>query len=165
MLRDQCYLFPEGLDSFLKMIAHAQGTIWLYTCRLAWWIWCPSRSALASPSWSGHSSPMTCEATEAHQYRLRSPLGLRDDPQLHCCVGLSEHGLTYLLSLTPDLPRIRVIMVAVASVITCAVFGFVAAVLSGVKIAVGTLRVLIIGIITLGVTYAVGYGFSQLPGV
>ena len=61
--------------------------------------------------------------------------------------------------------RLRLIFVAVASVLTCLAFGYLAAILSGVKVAIGTLRVLIIGIFTLGATYGVGYGFSQLPGV
>ena len=57
------------------------------------------------------------------------------------------------------------IFVAVASVLACVAFGLVASVLSGVRVAVGTMRVVVVGVITLGVTYGVGYGFSQLPGI
>ena len=57
------------------------------------------------------------------------------------------------------------VMVAGASVLACAMFGLIAAVLSGVKVAVGTIRVVAVGMATLGATYGVGYGFSQLSGI
>ena len=56
-------------------------------------------------------------------------------------------------------------MVAAASVLACAMFGLIAAMLSGVKVAVGTIRVVVVGMATLGATYGVGYGFSQLSGI
>jgi len=59
----------------------------------------------------------------------------------------------------------RLLSVGGASVFACALFGFVAAVLSGVKVWVGTLRVLVVGTISLVVTWGVGYGFSHAPGV
>ncbi len=76
--------------------------------------------------------------------------------------------------------------VASASVLTCAVLGYVAAVLSGVKVAIGTVRVVVVGVLTLAATYGereiralnllfhrgherampgAGYGFSKVPGM
>ena len=56
----------------------------------------------------------------------------------------------------------RIVSVAGSTVIACALAGLTSSLLSGVKVAVGTLRVVIVGVITLGATYAVGYGFSKL---
>eukprot|EP00195_Chlamydomonas_chlamydogama_P016273 CAMPEP_0202897294 /NCGR_PEP_ID=MMETSP1392-20130828/6089_1 /ASSEMBLY_ACC=CAM_ASM_000868 /TAXON_ID=225041 /ORGANISM="Chlamydomonas chlamydogama, Strain SAG 11-48b" /LENGTH=290 /DNA_ID=CAMNT_0049582893 /DNA_START=66 /DNA_END=938 /DNA_ORIENTATION=- len=56
----------------------------------------------------------------------------------------------------------RMVSVAAASVLACAAFGYIAAHLSGVRVAVGTVRVLLVGVITLAATYGVGVGFSKL---
>ena len=111
------------------------------------------RSAVCSPSFCYHPGvPLL----------LLPPLPIVQAPPLRRRL-LGAH-------LRPPFPhsllrRLRLSLVAASSVLTCAAFGFLAAVLSGVKIAVGTLRVIVIGIITLGGTYGVGYGFSRLPGV
>ena len=59
----------------------------------------------------------------------------------------------------------RLVAVAVAAALACLLFGLVASVLSGVKIVVGTLRVVVVGLLALGATYGVAIGFSKIGAV
>jgi hypothetical protein len=52
------------------------------------------------------------------------------------------------------------LVVSLVSAAGLAFFGWLGAFLGGARVLVGTLRVLIGGIIALGATYAIGYGFA-----
>lgn len=62
----------------------------------------------------------------------------------------------------PHVRRARIVSVAASAVLACVVFGFVSSHLSGVRVAVGTVRVGVVGTATLAATYGAGIAFTRL---
>lgn len=64
----------------------------------------------------------------------------------------------------PHCARIRLISVAASSVAACFLFGLIASILSGVRIAVGTMRVVFVGSLAIGATYGEAAGECVFGG-
>lgn len=92
----------------------------------------------------------------------------------HCCVAQASWTSAVAFSMGAGLPllagafigdwRMRIISVVLVSAAALVLFGGLGASLGGAKVSKGALRVLIGGLIAMGVTYAIGAAFAAVAG-